>query len=223
MAPPHCPMPSIEAPTKSPLINVYCLNAACSNQICHMALNIVSTHECNFDFVLLQEPWYGSITSTNDIQGTVSMQGWQPIMPLSSILEDHHPRVMAYVCMEARLEVVSCTDIIDDLDIQVLDIKCQGVSQPIMWLVNIYNKSAVEEEEGFSVNCLCETVFDDNMATILTGDWNLCHLICCKMDGNRDQQVNDTVLWLHENDFRLHNPGWSANYQYLTRYNEPCI
>ena len=198
---------------KSPLINVYCLNAARSNQICHTALNIASTHERDFDIVLLQEPWYGSITSANDIRGAVSMQGWQPIMPSSSIPEDRRPRVMAYVRAEARLEVVSRSDIINDLDIQVLDVKRQGVNQPTTRLVNIYNQSAAEEEEGFSVDRLQEAVFDGTVATILTGDWNLRHPICRVMDGNGDQRANDTVSWLYENDFSLRNPHNTTTWQ----------
>jgi Endonuclease-reverse transcriptase len=206
MAPPNLPMPPIEKPAKIPLINVYCLNTAHSNQICHTALNIASTHEQDFNIILLQEPWYGSITSADDIRGGVSMQGWQPIMPTSTVLEDKHPQVMAYIRTEANLDIVSHSDIINDLDIQVLDVRCQGANQPITRLVNIYNQSAAEEADGFSVDQLCEIAFDEDTATILMGDWNLQHPICCTMDGNGDQHSQDTVLWLQENDFTIRNP-----------------
>jgi Endonuclease-reverse transcriptase len=206
MAPPNPPMPTIEKPAKSPLINIYCLNTAHSNQICHTALNLASTHERNFDIILFQEPWYGSITSADDIRGGVSMQGWQPIMPTSPVPEDRYPRVMAYIHIEANLNIVARSDLIDDLDIQILDVRCQGANQPITQLVNIYNQSAAEEADGFSVDWLCEIIFDKDIATILTGDWNLRHPICHAMNGNGDQCTQDTVLWLQENDFTICNP-----------------
>jgi hypothetical protein len=113
---------------------------------------------------------------------------------------------MAYIWIEANLDVVAHSDIINDLDIQVLDVTCQRANQPMTWLVNVYNQSSAEEAEGFSVDCLCEKAFNDDIATILTGDWNLQHPICCAMEGNGDQQAQNMVLWLQENDFTLHNP-----------------
>jgi hypothetical protein len=101
------------------------------------------------------------------------MQGWQPIMPTSPVPEDRRPRVMAYIRIEANLNIVAHSDLIDDLDIQILDVRCQGANQPITRLVNIYNQLAAEEVDGFSVDWLREIIFDKDIATILTGDWNL--------------------------------------------------
>jgi hypothetical protein len=80
---------------------------------------------------------------------------------------------MAYIRIEANLDIVACSDLIDDLDIQILDVRRQGANQPITQLVNIYNQLAAEEVDGFSVDQLHEIIFDKDIATILTGDWNL--------------------------------------------------
>ena len=110
--------------TQNTHINVYSLNTARSNKICHTALHIASKHTRNFNLILFQEPWFGPITSSGDTQGGCSQRGWIPLLPTyRSIPEDHRPRVMAYYRQSSLIEVTPCTDIIDDLDIQIIDVK----------------------------------------------------------------------------------------------------
>ena len=78
--------------------------------------------------MLHQEPWYGPI-SERDI-GEARGAGWTVITPVvHTPAVIRQPRVMAYVHQNTDLEVVQRTDLIEDYDIQILDIKRQGTLQ----------------------------------------------------------------------------------------------
>ena len=100
--------------------------------------------------------------------------GWTVITPVvHTPTVIHRPRVMAYVRQNTDLKVVQRTDLLEDFDIQILDIKHQGAHQQTVHIVNIYN--VLEGGKNFVVDRLCQLQLDPTIPTIITGDWNLKH------------------------------------------------
>ena len=139
------------------IINIFSLNVACKNDVAHHAIHIASTHNRRFDIMLHQEPWYGQI-SEHDM-GEARGAGWTVITPVvRTPTVICRPRVMAYVRQNTDLKVVQRTDLLEDFDIQILDIECQGAHQRTVRIVNIYN--VPEGGENFAVDRLCQLQLD---------------------------------------------------------------
>ena len=196
---------------KQPL-NVYSLNTCRSNEVCHAALHLASTHTRDFDIILFQEPWWGN-SATPGVRIPPNIQGWTPILPtFRKIPGDSRPRVMAYIRKESQIKFEIRTDLIDDLDIQIIDVRRNGENLPTR-LVNIYN-NADPEDDLYSVDRLRRIALDPMVPTILTGDWNLHHPQFRSMHNGRnaDQRAVETAEWLTTNSFELRNefnqPTW---------------
>ena len=165
-------------------------------------------HPRNFDIILLQEPWFGPITGTGDLRGGCSHRGWTPLLPtFKTIPDDRRPRVMAYYRQSSLIEVTPRTDLLDDLDIQVIDVKRRGPDQPMTRVINIYNQ-ADADGGSFSVDRLANLRLDPTVPTIITGDWNLHHPLYRQMSppGRQpDERAENTVEWLTTGTFELEN------------------
>ena len=197
-------MPVQQQNQRERVINVYSLNVARKNDVAHHALHIASTHGRSFDIMLHQEPWYGPISERD--MGEARGTGWSVITPVvRSPTVIRRPRVMAYVRQNTDLVVVQRTDLIEDFDIQILDIKRQGARQRTVRIINIYN--VPEGGENFAVDRLCQLRLDPTIPTIITGDWNLKHNLYRSMpeDQNPNERAVRTAEWLATNGFELQN------------------
>lgn len=110
----------------------------------------------------------------------------------------------SHMCTPTQIFIAQCTDIIENLDIQILDIKCQGVNQQVIHLINIYN---APNGESFTVNELCQLALDPAVPTIIMGDWNLKHLLYQAMPNSQhpNEHAIQTSEWLTNNGFELQN------------------
>ena len=57
--------------------------------------------------------------------GSISLQGWTPIVPVTSNANDVRPRTITYYKPRPDFSITLRTDIIEDRDIQILDIPLQ--------------------------------------------------------------------------------------------------
>ena len=64
------------------LINIYSLNTARKNDVAHDSLQIASTHDRNFDIMLHQEPWWGTISERDELIGEACSAGWSVLLPV---------------------------------------------------------------------------------------------------------------------------------------------
>jgi hypothetical protein len=197
-------MPAQQQNQRERTINIFSLNTARKNDVAHHALHIASTHKRRFDIMLHQEPWYGPI-SDHEV-GEARGNGWTVLTPVVRTPEVvRRPRVMAYVRQNTDLEIVQRTDLIEDYDLQILDIKRQGTLQRTVRVINIYN--VPEGGENFAVDRLCQLQLDPTIPTIITGDWNLKHNLYRAMpeDQNPNERAVRTADWLSTNGFDLQN------------------
>ena len=99
----------------------------------HALAHNIANMKCKFDLVLIQEPWWnGSITT--------SFQGWQVILLVPSINNQDWPRVAAYYQLQAEIEVMLRTDIGEDLDYMILDVRHNNSNIPLTHVINLYNQ-----------------------------------------------------------------------------------
>ncbi|KAF9507786.1 hypothetical protein BS47DRAFT_1398306 [Hydnum rufescens UP504] len=119
---------------------------------------------------------------------------------------------MAYQQVEANLDITLCTDLINDLDIMALDIKCNGSSHTATRIINIYNQPTAEDGE-YAADHLQLLNQDLLTPTILMGDWNLHHPLWRDMEGAPSLRAWETVTWLGENSFSLLNACNQVTYQ----------
>jgi len=149
-------------------INIYSLNTARTNAVVHHSLQIAATHPHKFDIVLHQEPWWGNISARDNAMGEARAAGWNVLLPVTNPQgEPCRPRVLTYFRQGTDLEIVQCTDIIQNYNIQILDIKRPGTLQQTIQLINIYN--APEGSEHFAADSLTTLQLDHNIPTIITG------------------------------------------------------
>src|SRR5260370_42339971 len=99
----------------------------------HALVHNLSTAKQSFDILLIQEPWWnGSITT--------SFQGWQVILPTPMIKESKCLRVVVYYQLQAGIEITLRTDICTDLDFMILDVRCDGLRNPPIRFIHLYNQ-----------------------------------------------------------------------------------
>ena len=162
-----------------------------------------SFHSVSFEFII--EYIFKLITKVFDHSHI-----WiSPVRPSNRARRDWEgvcwPCVMAYICQNMDLGVVQRTDIVEDYDIQILEIKQQGTLQQTVRIINIYN--VPEGGENFAVDRLCQLQLDPTIPTIITGDWNLKHSLYRAMpkDQNPNERAVRTAEWLTSNGFELQN------------------
>jgi hypothetical protein len=112
---------------------------------------------------------------------------------------------MAYIRQSSDLEVIPKMNILDDLDIQILDIKRMGSPLPYTRLVNLYN--GTKRDESQSIDTLLNMTLDPQIATVITGDWNTHHprFAAMKNDVNPSQRAERTAEWVEMHGFELLN------------------
>lgn len=132
---------------KTKPIHVTQLNTNCSNTVCHTMLN---TFINKSDVILVTEPWWDDIG--NDQKGSMALGTWTLILSAARIPVDKRLRVMAYVKKRQNFGVTLWSDLIKDLDIQIIDIIQANYST--VTIVNIYsqpkNRNYISQEENTS-------------------------------------------------------------------------
>src|SRR5258705_487758 len=119
-------------------IRVCSLNVNHSNAATHAAMHYISSQkEPPFDIILIQEPWWQEINSTFT---TVSLAGWQVTLPKPTIPQDEQPRTTTYHRLRVGINLTLRTNIAQDLDYMILNIKREGATWPPITLINICNQ-----------------------------------------------------------------------------------
>jgi hypothetical protein len=103
------------------------------------------------------------------------------------------------------LEVVPQANILEDLDIQILDVKRMGSRKRSTRVVNIYNGKRSDLTE--SVNILTAMNFDSQIPTIITGDWNTHHPCFAQMKHGQSptHRAEQTAEWTVRQGLELLN------------------
>lgn len=122
-------------------INVVQVNLNRRNVAVHIALNSLIGKA---DILLVTEPWYDNIGNEN--HGPAAHVHWQPILPVQPIGVGDRPRVMAYVARRDDFTVTLRSDLVQDLDIQILEVR-QHPHLPTL-LVNVYNQAPLHDING---------------------------------------------------------------------------
>ncbi|PPQ75421.1 hypothetical protein CVT25_008058, partial [Psilocybe cyanescens] len=160
----------------------------------------------DFDVIILQEPAWGYIGKVEgkDVHGPIAVAGWTPIIPVTSPPPDFRPRTMAYSRTRPDFLITLRTDIIEDKDIQILDIRQPG--QTRITIINIYNDTPAQELCILNRLRHMELSFDH--PTILTGDFNLHHALWSTdtTSLNTHSQLTENIMeWLSAKGFHLLN------------------
>jgi len=172
-----------------------------------MVTKLLNHHIQDFDIIILQEPAWGLISNSDsmDIQGLVTLQGWNPIMPISNIssIAPKKPRTLTYFCSRPDFTVTVRTDIVEDHDIQILDIN--QCNQPCTTLINVYNDPRLQQQSA--LNRLCCTNLPQDHPIIITGDFNLHHdmWVAGPVGNDNTRTAESIVEWLSEEGFTLMN------------------
>ena len=154
----------ISSPTPlSPTIKIIQLNCNKKGSTVHGLLNTCFN---DADLLLLQESWWAQI-SPNGTKEPVGHRVWTPILPTTTQSTDNlPPRVMAYFWPRPGIEVVLCSNLIQDWDIQILNIIYQG--NPTTTIINLYNDHKQHNE--CVTDLLCTISLSHNQPTIITGN-----------------------------------------------------
>ncbi|HEX3642518.1 MAG TPA: endonuclease/exonuclease/phosphatase family protein, partial [Ktedonobacteraceae bacterium] len=185
-------------------IRVLQVNANRSNDVMHAALNAAAGV---YDVVLFQEPWWGEIA--NNQIGSVGHQSFQVLPPMLPIPDDSIPRVLAYTVRREDFYLLSRTDIAQDLDFQLLEVK-QGDYPPVL-IVNVYNQES--EGGGWTFDRLREVPIPDDIPVVLSGDWNTHHGMWEVVVGRVEHRAEELAEWLVESDFTVLNEHNEPTYQ----------
>ena len=167
---------------------------------------LLNHHVQDFDIIILQEPAWGFI-STNEgreIHGPVALQGWNPIIPITTGNNPPiKPRTLMYYHERPDFSITLRSDILEDRDVQILDIAQQG--QPLTTLINVYNDPRLQQQSV--LNRLRHTTLPRDHPVIITGDFNLHHdLWACGPVGNADARTSGEIVeWLSEEGFTMMN------------------
>ena len=101
------------------------------------------------------------------------------------------------------------TNICKDLDLMILEVKCEGSRHPPMHIINIYNQTELGEtqEQRYMTDRLASINLHPGTPMIITGDWNLHHnswdsMVEVESTLARTQEVADSD-WLKGQGFSL--------------------
>ena len=128
----------------------------------HALAHNIATSDYPYDLILVQEPWWNGSMST-------SFQGWQVILPSPMIMEHDHPRVVAYYCLQAGIEITLRMDISTNLDFMIINVQHGGSKHPPTCVINLYN-----QVEPGNTQDPCYTT--DRLANILLRKKRLQHI-----------------------------------------------
>lgn len=168
---------------------------------------LLNRHTDDFDIIILQEPAWGFIGQDEgkDIQGPIVLQGWNPIMPITSLNSSapKRPRTLTYFRSRPDFSVTLRSDIIEDRDIQVLDVEQPG--QPLTTLINVYNDPRLQQQSA--LNRLRNTNLPRDNPVIITGDFNLHHDMWASgpVESDDARTSGAIVDWLTEEGYTIMN------------------
>ncbi|KIO22297.1 hypothetical protein M407DRAFT_28172 [Tulasnella calospora MUT 4182] len=181
------------APKAQPTLNVY--------RCPRLTRALLHTKRNEFDIALFQEPAWTRIAGGK--KGPVAHPNWRPVIPCE-IGKNEQPGVMAYLNAEPKdFRIAMRTDLLESKCGQILEIRQAG--HRAVLLVNLYNVPAASAAGEWIVEKLPEIEWPQNMAIILTGDWNLHHEWWEEKRGGSNRMSRNTVEWLREADFMLMN------------------
>ena len=127
-------MPPSSPTPLSPTIKIIQLNCNKKGNTVHGLLNTCFN---DTDLLLLQKPWWAQI-SPNGTKEPVGHRAWTLILPTTTqSTDDPLSCIMAYFQPCPGMEVVLCSDLIQDQDIQILNVIHQG--NPTTTIINLYN------------------------------------------------------------------------------------
>ncbi|KAI0756035.1 hypothetical protein C8Q80DRAFT_1091141, partial [Daedaleopsis nitida] len=134
---------------------------------------ILNTYIGENDIILVTEPWFGSIG--NGMRGPAAHPHWQPVLPKQDIPVHARPRVMCYYAKRDDFNVVLRSDILEDLDAQVVEV-CQRPHSAVL-LVVVYNETELEggDRQRWTLDRLWNVQFQPDVPTVFAGDWNAHH------------------------------------------------
>jgi len=116
---------------------------------------------------------------------------------------------MAYVQHRPGLEIALRSDIIQDRDVQILTASFPG--HPTTTIINMYNNKDRKNDRASKIIRQLPLALDQ--LTIITGDWNMHHLLWANQDRvQHDQETTEMVEWLTQHGFRLINTPGEATY-----------
>jgi ribonuclease HI len=175
----------------------------------HTTIQLLNNYHTDFDVLILQEPAWSFIgtdqVSGRDIEGPVALQGWQTILPVTSMNHTSpRPRTLTYFRPRNDFNVTLRSDLLEDRDIQVLEIT--QATHPNTLVINVYNDSP--KGDLCVLNKLRDVIdtFPDQ-PTLITGDFNLHHPSWSQDDRapDQDQLSTSTAEWLANKNFTLLN------------------
>ncbi len=188
-------------------IRVCSLNVNHLNTATHAAMHYISScKDPPFDIILIQEPWWQEINSTFT---TVSLAGWQVTTLKLNIHRTECPRTAVYHRLGMGINLMLRTDIAQDLDYMIMNIKREGNTWPPTTLINIYNQKTMINNDSptqeWTANCLQNHIPHHSTPTIIAGDWNM-------RDPRWDNGIHTLnpctramIEWLHGLTFALMN------------------
>lgn len=183
----------------------------CSNQCPaqkNVTVQLLNDYAADIDILLIQEPAWSFIgrnpSTGNIINGPVALQGWNTILPVTSLNEDSpRPRTLTYYRPCPDFSITLGSDIMEDRDIQVLDIAQEN--QPTTTIINVYNDSPKGDQ------CVLNQIRSPNFLprhpTLITGDFNLHHPSWAREDRalKNDQLANSIAEWLSQENYTMLN------------------
>src|SRR6266581_548369 len=114
------------------------LNINRSNAATQATMHNISKHKNPaIDILLIQEPWWHKV---NNSYISVTLKGWQTVLPKQPIAEGDRPRTITYFWQGTNIELTLRNDLASDLDYMVLDVRRNGSTQQPVRLINIYNQ-----------------------------------------------------------------------------------
>ena len=166
-----------------------------------------------YDIILVQEPWWGDIGGGKKGPTSGGM-GWYPIPPVAVVPNDRVPRVVTYVKLRGDFRVKLRSDLLQDLDAQVLQVTQEPFRDTI--IVNIYNRveAGLPEGERSAGEWLTRCRLPPYLPVTISGDWNLHHPLW-STDPNHQRPSNaaeSLVEWMGTNGFQMLNERGEETY-----------
>ncbi|KZT33614.1 hypothetical protein SISSUDRAFT_992856, partial [Sistotremastrum suecicum HHB10207 ss-3] len=189
---------------KTKPVRILQLNTNRSSEICHALLN---TAVNDFDILIIQEPWWGTIgvgpIDVDKILGPTSHPAWQPILPIQPVPNGLAPRVLTYVKKRGDFTVTLRSDLAKSLDLQIIEIH-QKPHPPVL-VVNMYNQSTHSVDSLKAAETLVRLTLPVDQPVLVTGDMNLHHTDWEDMESAPNQEAEIFVAWTEEAGLTLMN------------------
>ncbi|KAH6906675.1 Endonuclease/exonuclease/phosphatase, partial [Coprinopsis sp. MPI-PUGE-AT-0042] len=118
-----------------------------------------------------------------------------------ALLKDIRPRTMTYVKVRNDFAVTLRTDLLEHPDAQILEISRSG--HPCVTIVNVYNDPRLKD--ACVLKALRQVDLPNQHPVLITGDFNLHHILWSKGRVAHDRLAEETVDWLSDAGYLLLN------------------